>query len=94
MLDTLLRELQIAEAIFASTLTKVDLSRGDAFGSFPLIQIVEEATLPLKPSAPKKNLVLAGTVLGSLLITSSLTLLWWRNVIVQVGTKMVIKILE
>ena len=94
VLDTLLRELQIAEAIFASTLTKVDLSRGDAFGSFPLIQIVEEATLPVKPSSPKKNLVLAGTVLGSLLITSSLTLLWWRNFIVKLGTKMVVKILE
>ena len=94
VLDALIREVQINEAIFVSTLTKVDLSRGDAFGSFPLIQIIEKANLPEKPSAPKKKLVLAGTILGSLLITSSLTLLWWRNFIIKLGTKMVVKILE
>ncbi|MDJ0574869.1 MAG: polysaccharide biosynthesis/export family protein [Xenococcaceae cyanobacterium MO_234.B1] len=31
VLDTLDRDLQIAQAVFASTLTKIDLSKGDPF---------------------------------------------------------------
>lgn len=79
VLDDLLRQLQIAEAVFASTLAKVDLGKGDPFGSFPLIQIVEEPTLPQEPTAPKPKLVLAGAAIGSVLVTISLTLIWWRD---------------
>ena len=91
--DSLIRELQIAEAVFASTLAKVDLGRGDAFGSFPLIQIIEEPSLPEKPTAPKPKLVLAGTILGSLLVSISLTLLWWRNPLARVSKKIIVQIL-
>jgi uncharacterized protein involved in exopolysaccharide biosynthesis len=88
--DELLRQLQIAEAVFASTLAKVDLGKGDPFGSFPLIQIVEEPTLPEEPTAPKPKLVLAGAVLGSLLVTISLTLVWWRDPLTT-ATKKILK---
>ena len=94
VLDGLIREVQMTEAIFVSTLTKVDLSSGDSFGSFPLIQVIEQASLPDEPSSPKKKLVLAGTGLGCLLITASITLLWWRKFLIKFGTKAVIKILE
>ena len=93
ILASLIRELQIAEAVFASTLARVDLGRGDAFGSFPLIQIIEEPSLPEKPTAPKPKLVLAGTILGSLLVSTSLTLLWWRNPLARVTKKVIVKIL-
>ncbi|OKH23513.1 hypothetical protein NIES593_09800 [Hydrococcus rivularis NIES-593] len=90
VLDALLRQLQIAEAVFASTLAKVDLGRGDPFGSFPLIQMVEEPSLPEEPTAPKPKLVLAGAVLGSLLVTTSLTLIWWRDPLAT-ATKKILK---
>ncbi len=79
ILDSRLRELQIAEAVFTSTLAKVDLGKSDPFGSFPLLQLVEEASLPDKPTAPKTKLVLVGTILGSFLVTFGLTLIWWRS---------------
>ncbi|MBF2020950.1 MAG: hypothetical protein IGR93_12800 [Hydrococcus sp. C42_A2020_068] len=90
VLDALLRQLQIAEAVFASTLAKVDLGKGDPFGSFPLIQMVEEPSLPEEPTAPKPKLVLAGAVLGSFLVTTSLTLIWWRDPLAT-ATKKILK---
>lgn len=92
--DNLDRDLQIAQAVFASTLTKIDLSKGDPFASFPMIQIIEEPTLPEDPSAPKPKLVMAGAVIGSLLVTAGLTLLWWREPLLKVSKKIVKKAIE
>ena len=94
VLDTLERDLQIAQAVFASTLTKLDLSKGDRFASFPMMQIIEEPTLPTEPSAPKPKLVMAGTVVGCLLITTGLTILWWREPLVKISRKVIQKIIE
>ncbi|WP_228017145.1 hypothetical protein [Synechocystis sp. LEGE 06083] len=87
VLENYLRKVQIAEAIFTSTLAKADLGKSDPFGSFPLMQLVEPPTLPDAPSAPKTKLVLAGAAIGSVLVTFGLTLLWWRNTILVVLTK-------
>ena len=78
-LENLKRDEQIAEAVFASTLTKLDLGQGDLFTAFPLVQIAVEPTLPLKPSAPKRNFVLAGALGGSIFSTLGLWLLWIRK---------------
>ncbi|GAB4541538.1 MAG: hypothetical protein Tsb0014_33550 [Pleurocapsa sp.] len=94
ILDNLDRDLQIAQAVFASTLTKIDLSKGDPFASFPMIQIIEEPTLPSEPSAPKPKLVYAGAVLGSMFVSAGLTLLWWREPLTQVAKKVIQKIME
>ncbi|MEL6439545.1 MAG: hypothetical protein AAFQ80_09860 [Cyanobacteria bacterium J06621_8] len=92
--DNFDRDLQIAQAVFASTLTKIDLSKGDPFASFPMIQIIEGPTLPEKPSAPKPKLVLAGAVVGSLFVTAGLTLLWWREPLLKVSQQIVKKAIE
>lgn len=92
--DNLDRDLQIAQAVFASTLTKIDLSKGDPFASFPMMQVIEEPTLPDKPSAPKPVLVMAGAVVGSLLVTTGLTLLWWREPLLKVSKIIVKKAIE
>jgi uncharacterized protein involved in exopolysaccharide biosynthesis len=94
ILETYVRKLQIAEAVFTSTLAKVDLGKSDPFGSFPLMQLVEPPTLPEEPTAPRIKLVLAGAVLGSVLVTFGLTLLWWRNLILVLLTKISRQILE
>ena len=93
VLDNYLRELQIAEAVFTSTLAKVDLSKSDPFGSYPLIQLVEPPSLPADPSAPRKSLVIMGAGMGSIFITAGLTLLWWRKEILVIGVKVSQKIL-
>lgn len=92
--DNLDRNLQIAQAVFASTLTKIDLSKGDPFASFPMIQIIEEPTLPAEPSAPKPKLVMAGALVGSLFVTAGLTLLWWREPLLKVSKQIVKKAIE
>ncbi|MDJ0713341.1 MAG: hypothetical protein QNJ54_03855 [Prochloraceae cyanobacterium] len=79
ILESLERDLQIAEAVFASTLAKIDLGKGDPFGSFPLLQIIEEPSLPDNPTSPKTKLVLAGSLLGSILVSTGLILIWWRE---------------
>ncbi len=94
ILDSLDRDLQIAQAVFASTLTKIDLSKGDPFASFPMIQIIEEPTLPSEPSAPKPKLVYAGALFGSILVSAGLTLIWWREPLTQIAKKVIQKVME
>jgi uncharacterized protein involved in exopolysaccharide biosynthesis len=78
-LESLSRNEQIAEAVFASTLAKLDLGQADIFAAFPLIQIAVEPSLPQKPSAPKTKLILLGAAVGSVLVTGGLSLLWLRK---------------
>jgi uncharacterized protein involved in exopolysaccharide biosynthesis len=79
ILDNLKRDQQIAEAMFASTLTKLDLGEGDVFSTYPLIQMAKEPSLPTEATAPKKNFVIAGAAAGSVFSTLGLTLLWIRK---------------
>ncbi|MGF1604224.1 MAG: GumC family protein [Thermosynechococcaceae cyanobacterium] len=93
-LDSRIRDLQIAEAIFAATLAKLDLSKGDPFASYPIMQVVEEPSQPKKPNAPKKSLVLVGSAMGSLLMTIGLTLIWYRQPLVLMSRKVVQGIID
>ncbi len=78
-LEALRRDLTIAEAIFSSTLTRLDLGRTDGFGSYPLIQLLTEPTLPRQTSFPNAPIVLLGTALGSIFVTAGIILLWIRH---------------
>jgi uncharacterized protein involved in exopolysaccharide biosynthesis len=78
-LDALKRDLQIAEAVFSSTLARLDIGRSNASGSYPLLQLLAEPSLPEAPSSPPPQLVLLGATLGSLFLTMGLVLLWRRQ---------------
>lgn len=78
-LENLKRNEQIAEAVFASTLAKLDLGQANIFAAFPLIQIAVEPSLPEKATSPKRTLVLAGSAFGSILTTVGLWILWIRK---------------
>ncbi|MBD2175774.1 hypothetical protein H6F42_02425 [Pseudanabaena sp. FACHB-1998] len=78
-LDKLQRELQIAEAVFASTLAKLDLGKSDIFISYPMTQIIAEPTLPDEKTSPKPSIVFVGAGIASVLITTGLVMLWWRK---------------
>lgn len=75
-LESLLRNEQIAQAVFASTLAQLDLGQGDLFSAYPLIQMAVEPTLPTEPSAPKASIVLGGALIGSLFLSLGFLLLW------------------
>lgn len=78
-LDALQRDLKVAEAVFSSTLTKLDIGRSNVFGSYPLLQILAEPSFNETPSSPKKKFVLLGATLGSLFLTTGLVSLWLRQ---------------
>jgi uncharacterized protein involved in exopolysaccharide biosynthesis len=78
-LDNLQREVQIAEAVFASTLAKINLAKSDIFTAYPLIQLLSNPSLPEKKSAPQPTVVFIGTGVGSILVTTGLVMLWWRK---------------
>ncbi|MBD2338980.1 hypothetical protein H6G64_18565 [Calothrix sp. FACHB-156] len=77
-LDELRRDMQVAEAVFSTTLTRLDIGKSNAFGSYPFIQIITEPTLPDTPSEPKKLFVYLGTSVATLLTTLGFVLLWLR----------------
>jgi uncharacterized protein involved in exopolysaccharide biosynthesis len=78
-LDSLKRDRQVAEAVFSSTLAKLDISKSNLSSSYPLIQIVTQPNLPKNSSSPKEKLILLGAASGSLFVSLGLVLLWWRE---------------
>lgn len=78
-LDALKRDLQLAEVVFSSTATKLDVGKSNGFGSYPLIQVTVEPTLPESASEPKKMYVLLGGAFGSVLLIVGVMLLWWSD---------------
>ncbi len=78
-LDALNRDVQVAEAVFSSTLARLDVGRSNTFGSYPLIQMLAEPSFSRIPTSPNKTFILIGAVLGSLLVNSGLVSLWLRK---------------
>jgi len=74
--DDLQRDVQINEAVFSSTLARLDLGGSDAFGSYPQIQLVTE---PRATASPLRLFVLLGATAGSLMATAGVGLLWLRQ---------------
>jgi uncharacterized protein involved in exopolysaccharide biosynthesis len=78
-LDSLKRDTQIAEAVFASTLARLDLSKSDIFTAYPLLQIIVQPNLTEKPVSPQPSFAFLGATAGSLLVTIGVTLLVIRQ---------------
>ncbi|MEL6580023.1 MAG: response regulator [Cyanobacteria bacterium J06621_12] len=75
--DSLKRDLQVAETVFASTLAKLDLAQEDIYSIYPPLQLVTQPNLPDKPSNPNPGSVLMGALAGSFLVTTGFGLLWF-----------------
>lgn len=74
-LEALRREMQIAEAVYSSTLANLDVNKSNFYGSYPEIQLLTEPSLPEEPTSPIKKFVLLGTGLASVLsITAFITI--------------------
>ncbi|MEM9147413.1 MAG: hypothetical protein AAGC57_14575 [Pseudomonadota bacterium] len=82
-LDDLNRDYQIAEAVFSSALARTDTGRADIYASYPLVQILEDPSLPEAPSSPKRLLAVAAGVGASLCLAVALLLAWVRRPIID-----------
>ncbi len=82
-LDELIRNHQVAEAIFTSALARTDTTKSDVFVSYPLVQMLDPPSLPLKPSSPSRLLALIGAIFSSFFSILGLIVLWKRKPYIQ-----------
>lgn len=75
--DSLKRDLQVAETVFAATLAKLDLGQENIYSIYPPLQLVTEPNVAEKPSNPSPVSVFMGGLAGSFLVTTGLALLWF-----------------
>lgn len=76
--DRLKQNLQVAEALFASSVAKLSLNDGDIYSIYPPIQLAAEPTLADKDKniSPSPTIAIGGALAGSFLATTGLLLLW------------------
>ena len=82
-LADLVRDHRVAEAVFSSALARIDTNKQDPFASYPLVQTLEQPSLPQSPSSPSVLLALAGAVGATIIILIGLALLWFRRPIIR-----------
>lgn len=78
-LDRLRKNVQIAEAVYSSTLTQLEINQTNTSNLYPPISLLTQPNLPIEPSSPNTKLVLLGSLIGSLFLTTALLSLWWRD---------------
>ncbi|MEO1186375.1 MAG: hypothetical protein AAFX46_17585, partial [Cyanobacteria bacterium J06636_27] len=76
VLEDLKRDVQVAEAVFSSTIARLDLAKTSVSSSYPQIQTLTRPSLPDEPSGPRTKLVLLGAILSSLFFSSGIIGLW------------------
>ena len=75
--ETLRNELKVAETVFSTNLTNLNLERANVFASYPPLQLFTAPTLPEDPSSPNTKLTLLGMMFSSVCFTTGL--LYLRN---------------
>ena len=78
-IDSLKRDLQVAETVFTATLAKLDLGRENIYSIYPLLQLVTQPNLPEQPSNPNPYFIHLVGLGGSFLVTTGLVLLWFEQ---------------
>ncbi|SRR5579883_325411 len=78
-LEALNRDVQIAQAVFSSTLSGLEGNKADLFGSYPPVQIVAEPNLSTVATIPRQRPLFIAATIASLLITGGLLAVWLRK---------------
>ena len=58
-LEDLQRDFAVAEAVFASAMARTQSSKADLFASYPLVQVLEDPSMPEDPASPRRKLAVA-----------------------------------
>jgi uncharacterized protein involved in exopolysaccharide biosynthesis len=82
-LEDLQRDFSVAEAVFASAMARAETSKSDLFASYPLVQVLENPSLPSAPSSPKDTLALAAGGAATLMMLFGLLLGWLRRPLIE-----------
>lgn len=81
-LDDLERDYQVAEAVFASAMARAETTKSDVYASYPLVQVLEDASLPHTPSSPNRMVAIAAGIGASMMLMIALILAWIRRPII------------
>ncbi|UZD89707.1 GumC family protein [Cognatishimia activa] len=82
-LEDLQRDFQVAEAVFASAIARAQSSKTDVFASYPLVQVLENPSLPEEGSSPRKKLAFLAGAGATFLALIALSLGWLRRSIIR-----------
>ena len=83
-LDHLVREHQVALAVFASALAKADTSKADQFAAYPLAQVVEVPIANPEPVSPSRTIAILAAGAASFLLLAGLMMIWMRRRILRI----------
>ncbi len=77
------RNFRVAETVLASTMARSKTAKADLYASYPLVQVLEDPSLPSAPSSPKRLLALAAGVAATVFLFIGLTLAWVRQPLIN-----------
>jgi len=77
------RDFSVAEAVFASAIARAQSSKSDVYASYPLVQVLENPSLPEKPSSPNRKLAVLAGVAATLMLFMGLAMGWIRIALIS-----------
>lgn len=81
-LQDLQRDFSVAEAVFATAIARAQTTKSDVYASYPLVQVLENPSLPDRPSSPNRKLALAAGAAATLMLLIGLVLGWMRSALI------------
>lgn len=78
-LQDLLREQQVATAVYTTALAKIDIGQIDPFASYPMLQMLDPPPLPEKADSLGIKLAIVGALAATVFSLIGLILLWIRK---------------
>ncbi|SLN27242.1 GumC family protein [Pseudooctadecabacter jejudonensis] len=77
------RDFSVSEAVFASAIARNESSKSDVYASYPLVQVLEDPSLPNAPSSPNRKLAVLAGIAATLMLIFGLSLGWIRNALIS-----------
>ncbi len=77
------RDFSVAEALFASAIARAQSSKSDVYASYPLVQVLENPSLPAKPSSPNRKLAIMAGIAATFMLLMSLAMGWIRIALIS-----------
>ncbi|MFI2770326.1 hypothetical protein ACH50P_22970, partial [Sulfitobacter sp. M22386] len=81
-LQDLQRDFSVAEAVFATAIARTQSTKSDVYASYPLVQVLENPSLPDRPSSPNRKLAIAAGGAATIMMLLGLTLGWIRSALI------------
>lgn len=81
-LQDLQRDFSVAEAVFATAIARTQSTKSDVYASYPLVQVLENPSLPERASSPNRKLAIAAGGAATLMMLLGLLLGWMRSAVI------------